>query len=247
MQKTTVLIADDHELMRESLVVLLGREAGVEVAGVATDGRSAIAMARSLQPRVAIIDVSLPVINGLQVARQVRLDSPRTGIIMLSTHDRGEYLKEFLRDDSAGKAFLLKSTIRSTKDLLRSIEDVIAGRTVLDPAMVTKLTSDDTVRVSGALKALSPRELQVLGLMAKAYSNKAIADTLFIQPRTVEHHISSVLSKLAFNGSGDRHGRVFAILTYLEATGQLPTLSPGLDEQPPAQQPPQRLTSRLAA
>jgi DNA-binding NarL/FixJ family response regulator len=242
MQKTSILIADDHELMRESLVVLLGREASLEVAGVAMDGRAAIAMARSLQPRVALIDVNLPVINGLQVARQVRLDSPQTGLIMLSSHDRGEYLKEFLRDDSSGKAFLLKNTIRSARDLMRSIEDVVAGRTVLDPAMVSKLTSDDSVRVSGALKNLSPRELQVLGLMARAHSNRSIAETLFIQPRTVEHHISSILSKLGFNGSGDRHGRVFAILTYLEATGQLPMFSSGLE--PEAAQPEVR---RLAA
>jgi DNA-binding NarL/FixJ family response regulator len=242
MQRTTILIADDHEFMRESLVVLLGREAGIEVAGVAMDGRSAIAMARSLQPRVALIDVNLPVINGLQVARQVRIDSPQTGIVMMSSHDRGEYLKEFLREDSSGKAFLLKSTVRSVKDLLRSVEDVLAGRTVLDPAMVTKLTADDSVRVSGALKTLSPRELQVLGLMARAHSNRSIAETLYIQPRTVEHHISSILAKLGFNGSSDRHGRVFAILTYLEATGQLPMFSSGLE--PVAAAPEQK---RLAA
>jgi DNA-binding NarL/FixJ family response regulator len=242
MQKTTVLIADDHELMRESLVVLLGREPGLEIAGVATDGRTAIAMGRSLQPRVAFLDVNLPLINGLQVARQIRLDSPRTGIIMLSAHDRGEYLKEFLREGSSGKAFLLKNTIRSAKDLTRSIEDVLAGRTVLDPAMVTRLTSDDSVRVSGALKSLSPRELQVLGLMARAHSNKSIATTLFIQPRTVEHHISSILAKLGFTGSGDRHGRVFAILTFLEASGQLPTFSPGLEQPTQALQ-----NNRIAA
>ncbi len=229
MQRTTILIADDHEFMRESLVVLLGREAGIEVTGVATDGRTAISMARSLQPRVALIDVNLPVIPGLQVARQIRTDSPSTGIVMMSSHDRGEYLKEFLREDSSGKAFLLKSTIRSVKDLMRSVEDVLAGRTVLDPAMVSKLTSDDSVRMTGALKTLSPREVQVLGLMARAHSNRSIAETLFIQPRTVEHHISSILAKLGFNGSGDRHGRVFAILTYLEASGHLPMASSGLE------------------
>jgi DNA-binding NarL/FixJ family response regulator len=179
------------------------------------------------------------VINGLQVARQIRLDWPHTGIVMMSVHDRGEYLKEFLREDPSGKAFLLKNAIRSAKDLLRSIEDVMAGRTVLDPAMITRLTSDDSVRVSGALKNLSPQELQVLGLMARAHSNKSIAVTLFIQPRTVEHHISSILAKLGFTGSGDRHGRVFAILTFLEASGQLPTFSSGLEQPPQPTQTPQ--------
>ncbi|MDA0597644.1 MAG: helix-turn-helix transcriptional regulator [Chloroflexi bacterium] len=97
------------------------------------------------------------------------------------------------------------------------------GRSLLlDPAMVSNLTSDEGVCLSGALKNLSPRELQVLGLMVKAHSDRAIAEALFIQPRTVEHHISSVLAKLGFNSNGERHGRVFAILTYLESTGQLP-------------------------
>lgn len=222
MQTISILIADDHELTRESLAVLLDREPGIEVVGVAADGRNAISMVKSLRPTVAILDVGLPLINGIQVARQIREDNPRTGIVMLSNHDRGEYLKEFMRDDSAGKAFLLKATLRNTRDIVRSIEDVTAGRTVLDPAMVSKLTSDDGVRLSGALKNLSPRELQVLGLMAKAHSNRAIAEALFIQPRTVEHHISSVLAKLGFNSNGERHGRVFAILTYLESTGALP-------------------------
>jgi DNA-binding NarL/FixJ family response regulator len=229
MQKISVLIADDHDLMRESLAVLLGREPGLEVVGVAADGRAAIAMVRSLQPTVAIVDVSLPSINGIQASRQMRVDSPRTGIVMLSSHDRGEYLKEFMRDDSAGKAFLLKNTLRSTRDIVRTIEDVAAGRTVLDPAMVSKLTSDEAVRVSGALKSLSPRELQVLGLMSRAHSNRSIAEALYIQPRTVEHHISSILAKLGFNSDGDRHGRVFAILTYLEATGQIPARAAELD------------------
>lgn len=112
--------------------------------------------------------------------------------------------------------------IVGTPEFAVATEDVTAGRTVLDPAMVSKLTSDEGVRFSGALKNLSPRELQVLGLMAKAHSNRAIAEALFIQPRTVEHHISSVLAKLGFNSNGERHGRVFAILTYLESTGQLP-------------------------
>ena len=222
MQTISIIIADDHELTRESLAVLLDREPGIEVVGVAADGRSAISMAKSLQPTVAILDVNLPLINGIQVARQIRVDSPHTGLVMLSNHDRGEYLKEFMRDDSAGKAFLLKATLRNTRDIVRSIEDVTAGRTVLDPVMVSKLTSDDGLRLSGALKNLSPRELQVLGLMARAHSNRAIAEALFIQPRTVEHHISSVLAKLGFNSNGEKHGRVFAILTYLESTGQLP-------------------------
>jgi DNA-binding NarL/FixJ family response regulator len=233
-QRTTVLIADDHELFRESLAALLAREPGIEVAGTAGDGRSAIVMAKSRQPRVAILGTTLAGIGSVQVANQMRVDSPHTGLVLLAGNGQADQLKEFMRGDSAGKAFLLKSTLRSTRDILRTIDDVSAGRTVLDPAMVSKLTSDDTVRVAGALKNLSPRELQVLHLMSRALSNRAVAETLFIQPRTVEHHISSILAKLGFNSDGARHGRSFAILTYFEATGQMPAQATEAEVPQPA-------------
>jgi len=222
MHTTTVLIACSQELTRESLTVLLNRDPSTEVVGTVADGKSAISTARLLRPRVAIIEVDLPCIDGLQASRQIRVDTPDTGIIMLSTHDDDEYLREFLKDDSAGKAFLLKSALNSVDELVRTIEDVSAGRTVLDPSMVSKLTTNGVAKVGGSLRALSPREAEVLALMAKAYSNRAIAQALFIQPRTVEHHISSILAKLGFNASGDRHGRVHAVLTFLDATGRLP-------------------------
>jgi len=222
MQTTTVLIAHSQELTRDSLTVLLNRDPSTEVVATIADGKSAISMARLLQPRAAILEVDLPGIDGLQVARQIRVDTPGIGIVMLSAHGRAEHLREFMKDDSSGKAFLLKSALNSIGELVRTIEDVSAGRTVLDPSMVSKLTTDRVAKVGGSLRALSPREAQVLGLMAKAYGNRAIAGELFIQTRTVEHHISSILAKLGFNASGGRHGRVHAVLTYLGAIGQLP-------------------------
>ncbi len=230
MQTTTVLIADGQEFTRESLSVLLARAPFIDVVGTVADGKSAIAVAKSLLPRVAILEVNLPQVDGIQAARQIRIDSPETGIIMLAAHDRAEHLRAFLKDDSSGKAFLLKSAMNTVGELMRTIEDVAAGRTVLDPSMVSILTTNGGVKVGGPLRPLSPREVQVLALIAKAYSNRAIAQTLFIQPRTVEHHISSILGKLGFNGGGERHGRVHAVLTYLEATGQLPSQIEDIEE-----------------
>jgi DNA-binding NarL/FixJ family response regulator len=216
-----VLIADGHELMRESLSLLLGREESVEVVGAVGDGEAALSAADSTRPDAVILDIG-PRINGIEVSGQLRERQPDAGIILISSHDRAEYMKEFLKDDSAGKAYLLKTTLNSTRDLVRTIQDVCVGRTVLDPAMVSKLTTSTNVRVGSELKGLTNRELQVLALMSKAHSNRAIAEILFIQPRTVEHHISSILAKLGFNADGEYHGRVHAVLTYLDATGQLP-------------------------
>jgi len=231
MRTTTVLIADSQELTRESLTVLLNRDPSLEVVATVGDGKSAVSVARSLRPRVAILDIGLPHIDGLQAARQIRADTPGTGIVMLSGHERGEYLREFMKDDSSGKAFLLKSALNSVGELVRTIEDVCAGRTVLDPSMVSELTTAGVAKVGGSLRVLSRREVQVLSLMAEAYSNRAIAGALFIQPRTVEHHISSILAKLGFTASGDRHGRVHAVLTYLDSTGRLP-LRADSEEEP---------------
>ena len=221
-QQTTVLIADGHEMMRESMSVVLARDAAVRVVGVAADGQAAVTMAAAIHPDVAILDIGLPRINGIEAGRQIRQMAPATGLVLLSAHDRAEYMKEFLKDDSVGKAFLLKGNLSTTRDLIRTIQDVAVGRTVLDPTMVSKLTTNQNVRVGSRLKGLTNRELQVLALMAKAHSNKAVAEILYIQPRTVEHHISSILAKLGFNSDGESHGRVHAVLTYLDATGQLP-------------------------
>ncbi|MBI2964864.1 MAG: response regulator transcription factor [Chloroflexi bacterium] len=229
-QQTTVLIADGHEMMRESMGLILSRDSAVRVVGVAADGQAAVTMAAAIHPDVAILDIGLPRINGIEAGRQIRQMAPATGLVLLSAHDRAEYMKEFFRDDSVGKAFLLKGNLSSTRDLVRTIQDVAVGRTVLDPTMVTKLTTNQNVRVGSRLKGLTNRELQVLALMAKAHSNKAVAEILYIQPRTVEHHISSILAKLGFNSDGESHGRVHAVLTYLDATGQLPLKSSDLPD-----------------
>ena len=225
-----VVVADGHELMRESLSLVLRRDEMIDVVGSVADGPSAVAMAAAERPDVVILEIGLPRINGIEAGRLIREQRPHTGLVLLSSHDRAEYMKEFLKQDSAGKAYLLKTTLNSTRDLVRTLQDVAVGRTVLDPAMVSKLTTSTNVRVGSDLKGLTNRELQVLALMARAHSNRAIAEILYIQPRTVEHHISSILAKLGFNSDGEYHGRVHAVLTYLDATGHLPLMPHDLGE-----------------
>ena len=110
----TVLIADGHEMMRESLSLLLGRESGLRVVGVASEGPSAVALAAATRPQVVILDIALPRLDGVAAGRQIRASAPETGLILFSAHDRAHFLKEFLKDDPAGKAYLLTSSLNST-------------------------------------------------------------------------------------------------------------------------------------
>ncbi len=138
----------------------------------------------------------------------------------------GESLGEFLREDPKGKAYLLKHTLGKMDELIRTIHDVAAGRTVLDPIMVEKLTSQKGISENSPLAELTKRELEVLSLMAKACTNGTIASILYIQPRTVEHHINSIFSKLGINPDTGQHARVQAVLGYLEATERAREESP---------------------
>ena len=215
-----VLIVDDQEVIREAFGMLLSSDETVDLVGVLGDGDSAIQMVPVLKPDVVIMDVKMPGLNGIAAAQQIRQASPDVGIIMLSAYDDSEYIREFLKDDPRGKAYLLKHTLGTMDELIRTIHDVDSGRTVLDPIMVEKLTSQKGISENSPLKDLTRRELEVLSLMAKACTNGTIASILYIQPRTVEHHINSIFSKLSIAPENGQHARVQAVLAYLKATGQ---------------------------
>ena len=158
--------------------------------------------------------------GGITAAQRIREAHPEVGIILLSAYDDSEFIREFLRDDPRGKSYLLKHTLGTLEELSRTIHDVASGRTVLDPIMVEKLTSQKGVPDDSPLRALTRREMEVLALMAKACSNGTIASILYIQPRTVEHHINSIFSKLVISPEHGQHARVQAVLAFLKATGQ---------------------------
>ena len=215
-----VLIVDDQEVIREAFGMLLSSDETVDLVGVLGDGDSAIQMVPVLKPDVVIMDVKMPGLNGIAAAQQIRDASPEVGIILLSAYDDSEYIREFLKNDPRGKAYLLKHTLGTMDELIRTIHDVASGRTVLDPIMVEKLTSKQGISENSPLKDLTRRELEVLSLMAKACTNSTIASILYIQPRTVEHHINSIFSKLSISPENGQHARVQAVLAYLKATGQ---------------------------
>jgi DNA-binding NarL/FixJ family response regulator len=215
-----VIIVDDQEVIREAFGMLLDNDPTVDLVGVLGDGESAIEMIPTLEPNVVIMDVKMPGINGIAAAQKIREQHPNVGIILLSAYDDSEYIREFLKDDPRGKSYLLKHTLGTMDELIRTIHDVAAGRTVLDPIMVEKLTSRKDISENSPLRDLTRRELEVLSLMAKACTNATIASILYIQPRTVEHHINSIFSKLGISPENGQHARVQAVLAYLKATGQ---------------------------
>ena len=218
--KIKVLIVDDQEVIREAFGMLLDSDDSVDLVGVLGDGDSAVQMIPVLNPNVVIMDVKMPGLNGIAAAQQIRESFPDVGIILLSAYDDSEYIREFLKDDPRGKSYLLKHTLGTMDELIRTIHDVASGRTVLDPIMVEKLTQQKGISENSPLKDLTRRELEVLSLMAKACTNATIASILYIQPRTVEHHINSIFSKLGIAPENGQHARVQAVLAYLKATGQ---------------------------
>ena len=218
--KIKVLIVDDQEVIREAFGMLLDSDETVDLVGVLGDGESAVQMIPVLNPNVVIMDVKMPGLNGIAAAQQIRETHPDIGIILLSAYDDSEYIREFLKDDPSGKSYLLKHTLGTMDELIRTIHDVASGRTVLDPIMVEKLTQQKGISENSPLKDLTRRELEVLSLMAKACTNATIASILYIQPRTVEHHINSIFSKLGISPENGQHARVQAVLAYLKATGQ---------------------------
>ncbi|MCH8206374.1 MAG: response regulator transcription factor [Chloroflexi bacterium] len=215
-----VVIVDDQEVIRDAFGILLSNEPTVDLMGALGDGESAIKMIPVLRPDVVVMDVKMPGINGIAAAQRIREGHPEVGIILLSAYDDSEYIREFLKDDPRGKAYLLKQTLGRMDELVRTIHDVASGRTVLDPIMVEKLTSEKGIAENSPLKSLTRRELEVMSLMAKACTNSTIASILYIQPRTVEHHINSIFSKLNIAPEDGQHARVQAVLAYLKATGQ---------------------------
>ena len=210
----------DQEVIRKAFGLLLSTYASVDLVGVMADGESSIEMIPVLKPDTVIMDVRMPGLNGVEAAKRIRENHPEIGIILLSGYDDSDYIWDFLKDDPRGKSYLLKHTLGMMDDLIRTIHDVAAGRTVIDPIMVGKLTAQKGKVEQSALKGLTERELEVLALMAQACTNSTIAGILYIQPRTVEHHINSILSKLSIQSEQGQNARVQAVLAYLKANGQ---------------------------
>jgi serine/threonine-protein kinase PknK len=210
-----VVVADDDVLLREGIASLL-MGAGWEVVGQAGDRAELERMVREQAPELAIVDIRMPpshTTEGLQAAAAIRADHPETAVLLLSAHVEVETAVDLLQGGQR-IGYLLKSRVMNAADFLDAVERVARGGSVVDPALVQELVAQQ--RRNDPLAELSPREREVLALMAEGRSNNGIAHRLYITEGAVEKHVRSILAKLRLATSDDDHRRVLAVLTFLD-------------------------------
>jgi DNA-binding NarL/FixJ family response regulator len=210
-----VVIAEDSGLLREGLARLLA-DADMEVVAKVGDGPGLISAAEQHRPDIAVVDVRMPPgyrDEGLKAAIEIRRCVPDLTVLVLSQYVEERYGAELLEAGTAGVGYLLKDRVADVSDFVAAVRDVASGGTVLDPEVVSQLLSRR--RRDQRLGALTPREREVLSLMAEGRSNHAIARALYVTEGAVEKHIKNIFGKLGLAQTDDDHRRVLAVLTYL--------------------------------
>jgi DNA-binding NarL/FixJ family response regulator len=211
-----VVVADDDVLLREGVAGLLER-AGFEIAGQAGDAAELLRVVRDEQPDLAIVDIRMPPkheTEGLDAARVIRRELPQVGILVLSAHAEVAEAMELLAT-GRGVGYVLKSRVTKVADFIETVDRVIDGGSVVDPAIVQELVN--VRHREDRLERLTPREREVLELMAEGASNAGIAKRLWVTEGTVEKHVRSILAKLQLAEAPDDHRRVLAVLTFLDS------------------------------
>jgi DNA-binding NarL/FixJ family response regulator len=215
-----VVIAEDQALLREGIVALL-REKGIDVVAQAEDGPGLLRILAGHKPDLAIVDVRLPPTftdEGVRAALEARAKYPGLGVLILSQYVEPVYTAELLDSGEGGIGYLLKERVGDVKAFVAAVENVARGGTALDREVVSELVRRrDADGGDGALAALTPREREVLGLMAEGKTNTAIARSLVVTPGAVEKHISNIFSKLDLPATDEDHRRVLAVLAFLRA------------------------------
>jgi DNA-binding NarL/FixJ family response regulator len=210
-----IVLADDAVLLREALAAALAAS-GFEVVGQAVDVPELLALVERERPDVAVVDVRMPpthTTEGLEAARRIRAGYPGIAILVLSQYVETRYATDLLREDPAGVGYLLKERVTRLTDLADAVRRVAAGGSVIDPEVVARLLGRQ--RRHSPLDELTPRELEILGLMAEGRSNPAIAERLTLELKTIEGHVRAIFSKLGLELTIEDHRRVLAVLAYL--------------------------------
>jgi DNA-binding NarL/FixJ family response regulator len=214
--RTRVVLADDDVLLREGLAGLLERSS-LEVVGQSGNASELLELVRDLRPDLAIVDIRMPPTHtseGLEAASQIREAFPDTAIVVLTAHVQVERATELLAGGQRS-GYLLKTRVTDVDEFIETLERIVRGGSVVDPALVSELLA--ARRLEDPLDVLSPREREVLALMAEGRSNAGIAHQLWITEGTVEKHVRSILMKLRLPATEDDQRRVLAVITYLDA------------------------------
>jgi DNA-binding NarL/FixJ family response regulator len=218
----TVVLAEDNYLVREGVARLLGQEDDIDVVATCDDFDSLMSAVAEHGPDVVLTDIRMPPTStdeGIRAAEQIRRDHPDTGVVVLSQYVDPVYALGFLEQGSERRAYLLKERVSDVEDLVRAIEEVAEGGSVVDPKIVDALVEARSKRKDSELDRLTPRETEVLAEMAQGKNNAAIAESLVLSERAVEKHTNSIFSKLGLSEEPNVNRRVKAVLVYLgEAT-----------------------------
>ena len=211
------MVADDSVLLREGVVRLL-EEWGYEVVAQAGDADDLLRKVNAHRPDVAVVDIWMPPTNtddGLRAALEIRAQLPETGVLVLSQYGEEGYALELVGDSAGGVGYLLKDRVADVERFIDSVKRVAEGGSALDPEVVSQLVG--RARRDDPLAELTPREREVLALMAEGRSNQAIAEHMVVTERAVEKHVTSIFSKLDLAPAPEDHRRVLAVLAFLRA------------------------------
>jgi DNA-binding NarL/FixJ family response regulator len=212
-----VVLAEDSVLLREGVARILV-EAGFDVVGQAGNADELMLKVRSYSPDVAIVDIRMPPTHtdeGLRAAQEIRENHPDVGVLVLSQYVEATYAMELLAESAEGVGYLLKDRVSDVNEFADAVRRVGEGGSALDPTIVSQLVGRR--RRDDPIDQLTPREREVLGLMAEGRSNSGIAEQLVVTERAVEKHVTSIFSKLRLPAASEDHRRVLAVLAYLRS------------------------------
>ena len=218
-----VVFAEDNYLVREGTVALLHEAPEVEIVGTAATFDELMAAVGVERPDAVLTDIRMPPTGtdeGIRAAKEIRATHPSTGVVVLSQFADELYVYELLKDGAEGLGYLLKERVADVDELVRALQEVARGGSVLDPKVVEALVAAKDRMAHSPIAQLTDREREVLSLMAQGMNNASIAKALFLTDRAVEKHINSMFHKLGLSEEPDVHRRVMAVLAFLRETDQ---------------------------
>ena len=213
-----VVFAEDNYLVREGTAALLQNTGSVDLVGTAASLDELLEQVEETRPEAVLTDIRMPPTNsteGIDAAKRIRKEHPDVGVVVLSQYAEEEYAYELLKDGAAGLGYLLKERVSDLDEVVRALNEVSKGGSVLDPKVVESLVSAKEKMAHSPLANVTDREREVLEQMAQGKNNASIAKALFLTERAVEKHINSLFHKLALTEEPDVHRRVMAVLAFL--------------------------------